>query len=107
MRWNIDNGITLCYYHHKNWLVKASREDIDKFYESVTDYDELKIRANKIIKFNLEFCKEEFVRLMNYCVDMNIDTLKIIPRYIVKQLLPEWFPTKEMIENYENGEVKE
>jgi hypothetical protein len=98
------NGITLCYYHHKNWLVKASREDIDKFYESITDYDYLKQKANQIIKFNLDYCIREFKRLMNYCVNMNIDTSKVVPRYIVKELLPEWYPTKEMLKDYE--EVK-
>jgi len=85
VRWDIDNGVTLDYYHHKNWLVKASREDIDKFYESITDYDELKLRAKRIIKFNLEFCKEEFVKLAGYFTQ--VELAQVVPKYIIKELL--------------------
>ena len=62
-----------------------------EFYESIfgDEYDELKIRSRQIVKFNLEFCIENFIRLYDIAMAENLRSDKIVPRYIVKELYEE------------------
>ena len=89
VRWDIQNGISLCYYHHRFWIHggKMTDEKRIEFYESILgeDYDELKIRAMRIIKFNLEFCKAEFVRLAGFLTWVELSNC--VPQYVIKELL--------------------
>jgi hypothetical protein len=100
VRWDIQNGISLCYYHHRFWIHggKMTDEKRIEFYESILgdEYDELKIRARRIVKFNLDFCKEEFVRLYNIAVEMGLDVSKIVPKYVTKELFQ--YVIKELLE---------
>ena len=93
VRWDFQNGISLCYFHHRFWIHggKMTDEKRIEFYESIlgNDYDELKIRARRVVKFNLEFCIENFIRLYNIAMAENLEPWKIVPRYIVKELYEE------------------
>jgi len=110
LMFDIDNGICLCFYHHKYWIhsiaiPEKEREDFIIKVIGPDKYEELWWKSKQIVKTDIEFYIENFKRLMNYCVDENIGTSKVVPQYIVKELLPEWFPTKEMLKDYK--EVKE
>jgi hypothetical protein len=91
VRWDIDNGVTLCYYHHRFWMHggKMTEEKRIEFYKKVLGRDSywmLRARSVCVVKFNLDFCKEEFVRLYDIAMAENLRPWEIVPRYIVKEL---------------------
>ena len=69
-RWEVDNGVALCYYHHRFCIHggRCSPEEILVFYKRILGekrYKELKEMAKKPVKFNLAFVIDYNVRLRN------------------------------------------
>jgi len=85
LRWDIKNGITLCYYCHRFKIHggKMSSEERIKFYESVSDYNKLKEKSNQAVKFNFDFCADHFALLYLKALKKKID-VSSVPKYVVE-----------------------
>jgi hypothetical protein len=90
LRWDIDNGISLCFYCHRYKIHggKMGEEERIEFYRKVSDYDKLKEKSTQIVKANLDFYVENFKRLYNLVKDTP-EVKKIVPQYVLKELLNE------------------
>jgi hypothetical protein len=100
-----DNGITLCFYHHKHWIHSTAipekeREDFIIQAIGESKYAELCEKKRQLVKTNMDFYIENLRKLYNICIKEGIDTTKIVPQYIVKQFLSEEFE-KEIKEDKE------
>jgi hypothetical protein len=89
LMFDLDNGICLCFYHHKYWIhsIAIPEKDREDFIIKVIGkekYEELEAKSKQIVKTNLEFYVENFRRLYDIAMAENLRPWEIVPKYIVK-----------------------
>jgi hypothetical protein len=87
-----DNGITLCFYHHKYWIHSTAipeqeREDFIIKAIGESKYAELCEKKRQLVKTNMDFYVENFKKLYAICKAEGIEEAKkIVPQYVLKEL---------------------
>jgi hypothetical protein len=94
LMFDLDNGICLCFYHHKYWIhsIAIPEKDREDFIIKVIGpdkYEELWWKSKQIVKTNLAFYVENFQRLYDIAMAENLRPDKIVPKYIVEKLYEE------------------
>jgi hypothetical protein len=94
LMFDLDNGICLCFYHHKYWIhsIAIPEKDREDFIIKVIGpdkYEELWWKSKQIVKTNLAFYVENFQRLYDIAMAENLRPDRLVPRYIVKELYEE------------------
>jgi len=79
-RWDEDNGITFCFYHHITWAHRQPLEFAEWIKELIGDkmYEELRKKSNEILKVTpqvLEEIKEKLEERLKYYQGLNDEEL--------------------------------
>ena len=90
---DLDNAMPLCFAHHK-WIHSVAipekeREDFIIWFLGKEKYDKLILKSKQLVKTNMDFYVQNFIRLYDTAVAENLEPWKIVPRYIVKELYKE------------------
>ena len=88
---DLDNAISLCFAHHKFWIHSVAipekeRKDFVIWVLGKEKYDELVLKSKQLVKTNMDFYVQNFIRLYDTAMAENLRPDKIVPKYIVKEL---------------------
>ena len=88
---DLDDAISLCFAHHKFWIHSVAipekeREDFIIWFLGKEKYDKLVFKSKQLVKTNMDFYVQNFIRLYNIAMAENLRPDKIVPKYIVKEL---------------------
>lgn len=88
---DLDDAMCLCFYHHRYWIHSTAipekeRDDFLIWFLGEEGYKKLWFKSRQLVKTNMEFYVENFVRLYDKAMAMNLEPWKVTPRYIVKEL---------------------
>lgn len=92
IEFDLDNAICLCFYHHRFWIhntaiAERQRDDFAIWFLGEEKYNELVLKSQQLIKTDMNFYVDNFIRLYNIAKEMDIDVSKIVPKYIIQELL--------------------